>query len=100
MKIEVKTQVGNVQYTMIVDEQNDIETLHKAIVLGNPPRYCDECKNNQYFKLDSNKDKEGNTYINVVCGKCYAKAKLGQYRAGGHFWHKFVKYVKGGQDGT
>ena len=72
--------------------------LHKAIVLGNRPTYCHECKNTGDFKMDSNKDKEGNTYVNVICKKCGARAKLGQYKTGGYFWHKFEKYVKQQQE--
>lgn len=96
MKINVTTTIGKAQYSFDIDERSDIEGLHKASVLGNPPQYCNECKNNDTFKfkLDSNKDKEGNTYINVVCTSCWAKAKLGLYKTGGFFWHKFEKYVK------
>lgn len=96
MKISTQMQVGNVVYKMDFDEKNEMDTFHKAIVISNPPRYCHCCKNTESFKLDSNKDKEGNTYINVVCLKspCFAKAKLGQYKTGGYFWHKFEQYKK------
>ena len=96
MKIRVHLTVGDVTYQMEIEEREEKETLHKAIVLGNPPRYCQVCKNGEYFKLDSNKDKEGNAYINMVCIKdgCYAKAKLGSYKAGGYFWHKFEQYKR------
>lgn len=94
MEIKVITNVGKSQYEFIINENKELEALHKAIILGNPPQYCGECKNNQFFKLDSNKDKEGNIYVNVVCSKCGAKAKLGQYKTGGYFWHKFEKWQK------
>lgn len=98
MKVNVKTKVGRVEYNFEVEDQKEMETLHKAVVLGNPPTYCQECKNNNpdHFSMDSNKDKEGNVYVNVVCTHegCFAKAKLGQYKAGGFFWHKFEKYVR------
>lgn len=94
MIINVKTVVGNVEYGLVIDENKEMEALHKAFVLGNPPRYCNECKNTEYFRMDSNKDKDGNVYVNVVCTKCGAKAKLGLYKAGGFFWHKFEKYQK------
>lgn len=94
MKIRVDVMMGGVNYSMEIEERNELETLHKAIVLSNLPRYCNECKNKEYFKLDTNKDTEANIYINVVCNQCFAKAKLGQYKSGGYFWHKFVKYVK------
>ncbi len=93
MKIKVTTQLGKTQYSFEIDERSDIEGLHKAAVLGNPPQYCHECKSTDGFKLDSNKDKEGNTYVNVTCSKCFAKSKLGLYKTGGYFWHKFEKYV-------
>jgi len=96
MKIQVQTEVGGVKYNIDVEEQEEIQTLHKAIILGNPPKYCQECKNDKNFKMDSNKDREGNFYVNVVCmnSLCFAKAKLGLNKGGGFFWHKFEKYVK------
>lgn len=87
--MKVKINIGKAQLEL--DEQNELLAIHKAVILGNPPKYCQVCKNSQHFKLDSNKDKEGNVYINVVC-KCGAKAKLGQYKTGGYFWHKFEFY--------
>lgn len=94
MKVKVKTQIGKTGYEFEVEEKNDMETLHVAAVLGNPRTYCNVCENTQYFKLDSNKDKEGNVYVNVVCLNrgCFAKSKLGQYKAGGYFWHEFKRY--------
>lgn len=98
MEIRVQTSIGGVQYQFTIDEKDEMEGFHRAAVLGNPPKYCQCCTNKEYFKLDSNKDKEGNIYVNVVClnSNCYAKAKLGQYKAGGYFWHKFEKWVKNG----
>jgi hypothetical protein len=95
MEIKVNTKVGEVGYQFNINEKDLKESLHYAAVLGNMPSYCHECKNQEKFKLDSNKDKEGNIYINVVCKACGAKAKLGNYRTGGIFWHSFEKYVKG-----
>jgi len=100
MEIKVKTNIGNVEYEFSINENSEMEGLHKAIVLGNPKLYCDECKNPQpqSFRMDSNKDKEGNIYVNVVCRKCGAKSKLGQYKSKGYFWHKFEKWVGKGVD--
>lgn len=98
MKATVKTKIGKAEYTFEVDEKVEIETLHKIAVLANPPDYCNECKNtdeDEGFKLASNKDKEANVYVNVVCNRCNAQAKLGQYKAGGFFWHDFKLYKKG-----
>ena len=94
MKIIVDTQVGMTKYTFEIEEATDFESLNKAITLGNPPKFCNCCGNRQYFVLDTNKDKEANIYVNMKClGKdCYAKAKLGTYKAKGYFWHKFQKY--------
>ena len=76
-----------------IDERDEMETLSKAIVLGNSPKRCNACGNVEANYLTSNKDKEGNIYVNVKCAKCGARAKLGQYKAGGYFWHDFEKYV-------
>lgn len=76
-----------------VDDRDEMETLHKAIVLSNPPSKCTLC-NGVNLSYDSNKDKEGNVYVNIKCA-CGAKAKLGRYKTGGFFWHgTFEKYVK------
>ena len=94
MKIEVSTKIGEVVYKYCIDENTDLESLHKAILMGNPPKYCNECKNTDKFRMDSNKDKESHIYVHIVCTACGAKAKLGLYKSGGYFWHKFVKYIK------
>lgn len=76
-----------------IDEREDMETLHRAIVLANPKRKCNECGNTEGFYFTSNKDSEGNVYVNYKCPNCTARSKLGQYKAGGYFWHDFEKYV-------
>lgn len=78
-----------------IEEQRELETLHKAIVLANPRRVC-VCKNMGGFYFTTNKDKEGNIYVNYKCPKCGARSKLGQYKTGGYFWHDFEVYKKGG----
>lgn len=95
MKGKVQFKVGQSTFALEVEEKNTLETLHLLAVLGNPPQYCKELPNG-FYSLESNKDKEGNTYVNVVCkGKSEAgdfkvyKAKLGSYKTGGHFWHSF-----------
>jgi len=94
MKATVQTKIGETLFSFEIEDPKEMETLHRAAVLGNPPKNCNLCKNKAYFKLDSNKDKESNIYVNVICRKCGAKAKLGQYKAGGYFWHKFEKYIR------
>lgn len=96
MKINVETKIGQATYNYEIEEKNDIEALHKAAVLGNPPLFCDACGNvkQENFKLQSNKDSEANVYVNIECNECGAKAKLGQYKSQGYFWKKFEKYVK------
>lgn len=96
MIIKVQTKVGGVQYQFEIDEQKEMEALHKAAVLGNPPQKCDVCNASESFKLDSNKDDKGNTYVNVICLNCRAKAKLGQYKVGGYFWHRFKDWASEG----
>lgn len=93
MKAIVKTVVGKVEYQFELDGDKEIDTLQKLIALGNPPTFCDECSNDaaEDFRLYSNKDNEANTYIHMVCKKCGAQAKLGQYKSGGFFWHNFKK---------
>lgn len=95
MKATVRTKLGNAEYVFEIEEKSDIDTLHKIAILGNPPTTCDVCNvdDASLFSLTSNKDSEGNTYINVACA-CGAKAKLGQYKSQGYFWHKYEKYVK------
>jgi hypothetical protein len=96
MLINVQTKLGNAVYNFTIDEKSDIEALHKAAVLGNPPLFCDNCgaKNPEQFKLQSNKDAEANVYVNIECSECGAKSKLGQYKSSGYFWKKFELYVK------
>ena len=94
MKVVVQVKVGGTLYNFNIEENKELEALNKAIVLGNPPQFCNLCKNNNFFKLASNKDKEGNIYVNVVCLKCGAKAKLGSYKTGSYFWHKFEQYER------
>jgi len=94
MRIEVTTKIGDVVYKYHIEESNDIESLHKAIVLGNPPTFCPLCKNDNWFEMNSNKDKDANIYVNIRCKKCNAKSKLGQYKAGGYFWHQYEIYKK------
>lgn len=88
-------KVGGVVYQFEVEEKDEIDTLHKIIVLTNPPRRCGECGNidKEKFYLTTNKDQEGNTYVNLKC-VCGARSKLGQYKSGGFFWHKFEKWEK------
>ena len=94
MKVKTEVVVGNTRYSFEVDEGDDKKTLHKAVTLGNPPRYCNVCKNSTLFSMEANKDKEDNIYINMKClaKDCYSKAKLGSFKSGGFFWHKYEKY--------
>ena len=93
MKIRAKMILGSVAYEFSTDGKLDKEALGKLIVLANPRKLCNECADegydNKYFT--SNKDKEGNIYINVKC-KCGARSKLGFYKSGGFFWHDYEVY--------
>ena len=80
--------------TLEIEEQKEMETLHKAVVLANPRRVC-VCGNNEGFYFVTNKsttDEGTFTYINYKCPKCGARSKLGQYKASGYFWHEFEIY--------
>jgi len=88
MKINVKFKLSENVYEVELDEKDEMDTLHKAIVLSNPKKKC-ICGNTNGLYMDSNKDKEGNTYVNIVCPECNAKSKLGRYKTGGFFWHDF-----------
>lgn len=90
MKAEIN--LGN-KIKLVIEEKNEMETLYKAVVLSNPPTTCNECGSTK-ISLNSNKDKESNIYINMLCINCSAKAKLGQLKSGGYFWHKFEKWAK------
>lgn len=78
--------------TLEIEEREEMETLHRAVVLTNPRRRCEVCNNTTRFYFTTNKDKEGNVYVNNSCGECGARSKLGQYKAGGYFWRPFEKF--------
>ena len=93
MIVKASLKLGGVTYQFECSEQFELDSLHKAIVLANPRRKCicgNEDPEQMYFT--TNKDKEGNTYVNVKCAKCGARSKLGLYKTGGFFWHEFEKY--------
>lgn|SRR3990167_5079349 len=93
MVAKANISLGGVSYQFEIEEKDEMETLHKIITLTNPRRYCTACKNNdrEKFYFTANKDKEGNTYINVKCS-CGARSKLGQYKTSSYFWHDFEVY--------
>ena len=94
-----QVRIGGVNYQFECDEKSEKESISKAIVFGNPPTYCDVCKNvdPSKFKLVTNKDKEGHIYIKIKCiaTKCGATCGLGEYKDGsGFFWRRpFEVYV-------
>lgn len=94
MKSKIQFQYGQTTYAFEIEERDDMETLHKTFALGSVPRDCKLIKNGQY-SLQTNKDKEGNIYVNAVCTGLVdgqfkvAKAKLGQYKSKGFFWHNW-----------
>lgn len=94
MKVKTQLNLGGVQYTFEIEERDEMDTLHKAAVLSSPRAKCNVCEDAGLSnkKLTSNKDSEGNTYVNVVCLKCGAKSKLGQFKTGGYFWREYEKY--------
>jgi len=95
MIIKTTFNIGGVSYEFNIDEKDEMDALHKAIALSNPRTYCAACSTNiapEDMKMTTNKDKEGNTYVNLK-HRCGARSKLGQYKTGGYFWHDFEKYV-------
>jgi hypothetical protein len=78
--------------TLEIDERDEMETLHKAIVLSNPIKICNVCRAEIEPYFTSNKDKEGNVYVNAKCPSCGARSKLGRYKVGGYFWHEYEKW--------
>ena len=92
MVIKSNFKVGGASYQVDIDEKDPMEALHWAIVLSNPMRKC-ICGNTEDFFFTSNKDTEGNIYVNVKCPKCDARSKLGRYKSGGIFWKSFEKYI-------
>jgi len=94
MRAKVNAKIGEATYQFEVEEQTDKETLNRIITLGNPPRKCDVCGNEEDNYLDSNKDKEGNIYIKMVCRACKANANLGTYKTGGFFWKQYEQWNK------
>lgn len=96
MKVTAKLTLGNREYVFEVDENDDLKTLNKAIVLADAPTICNECGNDNptMFKLATNKTKKDEIYVKMHCEKCHADANLGNYRSGSFFWKNFEKYVK------
>lgn len=96
MIARVQFKLGNTQYEFELEDKDSKQTIEQAIILGNPPRFCNVCENRSFFTFTANRDKENNIYIKVKClnKECYATADLGTYKTGGFFWHKFEKYVK------
>lgn len=96
MIARVTTVIGKVKYEFEIEEKDEKETLNKAITLSNPRKKCDSCGeiglDSKYFT--TNKDKEGNIYVNTKCAKCGARSKLGSYKTGGYFWHEYEIYDK------
>ena len=98
MIIKTAFKIGGVNYELHVEEKDEMDALHKAIVLSNPRTYCVACGSKTSSEdtiMTTNKDKEGNTYVNIkhVKSGCGAASKLGLYKSGGFFWHGFEKYV-------
>lgn len=102
MIAKVNLSLGGTTYQFEFDGNDEMISMHKAIALSNYPTYCTICQihaRNNEFKLTTNRDKDGNTYINLKHTKCGAKVKFGQYKQGGYFWHReFLLYKKDDND--
>ena len=98
MKATVKTKIGSVIYEFEIEEQKELETLHKAIVLTSPIKKCNVCESigyeNKYLTTNKSTTEEGTfTYVSCKCAKCGARSTLGQYKAGGYFWKDYEQYA-------
>ena len=80
--------------TLEIEDDKEMVVMNKAITLSRYPTYCTICKKPTGTYLTSNKDKEGNIYINAKCPDCGGVAKLGQYKTGGYFWHREFEVYK------
>jgi len=94
MKIQIKKQIGKALISFEVDEPKEKDALFSAGVLASTPDECSLCKSKD-VSLSGNRAK-GYTFVKVVCGKCGAKADLGEYKDGGFYWKKFEKFNDGG----
>lgn len=97
MRIKVKTKIGTVTYELEIEEQKELETLHKAIVLASPRKTCSVCGTvgyrSKYLTTNKSTTDDGTfTYVNCKCAKCGARSKLGQYKSSGYFWNDYEKY--------
>lgn len=95
MIIKTNFKLGDNTYQVEVEEKSELDTLHKIIVLSSPRKYCAVCKKevpSEELYFTTNKDKEGNVYVNVKHKACGSRSKLGQYKTGGYFWHEYEKY--------
>lgn len=95
MILKTAVKIGPTTYQFEFDEKSEMDTLNKGIILSSPKSICDNCGSvgyeNKHFT--SNKDTQANTYVNCKCNKCGATSKLGLYKSGGYFWHKYEIYT-------
>ena len=78
--------------TLEIEGTDDMETLYLAGVFSGYRKKCNVCESIKQKKLRSNKDKEGNYYIKMMCTECGAESKLGRLKVGGYFWNEYMKY--------
>ena len=102
MIAKVNISLGKTTHQFEFEHQNEMEALHRAIAVSTYPTYCNVCKEEaeaDTLQLTTNKDKEGNIYVNLKHDKCGARVKLGQYKQGGYFWHReFEVYTRNNQE--
>lgn len=96
MIVKSQVKVGGTVYIFEAEEEKDLDSMHKAIVLGNPRSKCNVCgdeglESKHFTSNKSAKDGAAYTFVNLKC-KCGARSQLGQYKAGGYFWKEYEKY--------
>jgi len=93
MKVKSKVKFGDVVYEFESENADVKKALHEAITMGNPPRKCDACGNEEGNYLDANQSKDGYVFIKAVCAKCKANATLGSHKEGGlFFWKQYEQW--------
>jgi hydrogenase maturation factor HypF (carbamoyltransferase family) len=90
MKIRITKLVGKSKLEFEIEQEDAKDAMFEAGVLASTPDICSECGSNE-VELQGSKAK-GYTFVKVVCKKCGSRADLGEYKEGGTFWKKFVKF--------
>lgn len=97
MIVKATFKLGNVTYDIQADASKAKDALHEVITISSPRSWCAACNSEvlpEECKLTTNKDKDGNIYVNAKHTKkgCGARSGLGTFKAGGYFWKDYEIY--------